>query len=333
MRILLIGKAGAGKDTVADYLVSGYGFHRYAFADKLKEIARELFPEAFRDAKPRTLLQNLGSYIRREDPDAWVKYLLRRVEVEGHPHVVITDCRYCNELELSTKKGFVPVLVYCPAELRSERLAARGDAPLTPDQAEHPSENDVFGLLERWPRKSILDNSGDLVHLYRQVDKLVQALEPELAAQPARLIQPPRPSWQETFMEVASIVARRSTCLRRKVGAVLVKDNRIIATGYNGAPKGMIHCTPETCLRGGCASGAELLNCRAVHAEENCIIQAAIFGVGTTGAELYVTCHPCTHCAKTLINAGVKHIYYLDGYPDALAATLLEEAGVGVTRL
>jgi dCMP deaminase len=118
------------------------------------------------------------------------------------------------------------------------------------------------------------------------------------------------------------------------VGAVLVRDARIIATGYNGAPKGMEHCTRAGCLReaGNVPSGERHELCRGVHAEENCVVQAAVFGVSTVGAELYVTCHPCSLCARTLINAGIRRVCYGGDYPDPLAARLFAEAGIEVVR-
>lgn len=332
VRILLVGRAGAGKDTVAECLVSRYGFTRYAFADRLKEIARDLFPEAFSGPKPRALLQKLGEAVRAVDREAWVRYVLRRVEAENPARAVITDCRYVNELELCSAAGFKAVLVACPEEVRQARLAARGDRPLSSEEAAHPSECEAGDLVEREPGRlyAVLVNGGPRDRLYGQVDELMRGIGVEPAPPPDT-----RPTWAETFMEVARVVAKRSTCLRRKVGAVLVRDARIIATGYNGAPKGMQHCAAAGCLRKAnrVPSGERHELCRAVHGEENCVIQAAVFGVSTVGAELYVTCHPCSLCARTLINAGIRKVYYSGDYPDPLAAGLFAEAGVEVVKL
>jgi len=141
-----------------------------------------------------------------------------------------------------------------------------------------------------------------------------------------------RPSWDEYFMRIAHVVASRSTCLRRKVGAVLVKDKRILATGYNGAPKGLPHC--ETCLREelGVPSGQRHELCRGVHAEQNAIIQAAVFGVSTKGAILYTTTFPCIICAKMLINAEVDEIVYDSDYEDPESLKILKEAGVKMRK-
>ena len=144
-----------------------------------------------------------------------------------------------------------------------------------------------------------------------------------------------RPSWDEYFMEIAELVAKRSTCLRRQVGAVLVKDRRLLTTGYNGAPSGLPHCGEVGCVRQNLAipSGQRHELCRGLHGEQNAIIQAAVYGVSITGATLYVTVNPCAVCAKMLINAGVKKIITRGIYPDPLAQELLDAAGIPVLQL
>ena len=140
-----------------------------------------------------------------------------------------------------------------------------------------------------------------------------------------------RPGWDEIFMAQAALMARRSTCLRRKVGAVLVRDNRAIASGYNGPPSGLAHCEE----RGGCLraqlkvpSGQRQEICRALHAEQNVVLQLAITGVSGRDTVLYVTHFPCFTCAKMMVQLGVRKIVYREGYPDDFAAGLLREAGV-----
>jgi dCMP deaminase len=139
-----------------------------------------------------------------------------------------------------------------------------------------------------------------------------------------------RPSWDDYFQQIAELVKTRSTCLRRQVGAVVVKDKRIVATGYNGAPARTAHCAEVGCMRErlGIPSGQRHELCRAIHAEQNAIIQAAQSGVSVDGATIYVTCQPCSLCAKILINAGIVRIVYKGDYPDELAVSMLEEAGV-----
>ncbi len=144
----------------------------------------------------------------------------------------------------------------------------------------------------------------------------------------------PRPSWDAYFMDIASLVARRSTCLRRAVGAVIVKDKRILSTGYNGAPSGIAHCCETGCLRERLSvpSGERHELCRGIHAEQNAIIQAAYHGVSIRDATLYCTNLPCSICAKMIINAGIRSIVYLSGYADAMSEEMLREAGVTVRR-
>ena len=139
-----------------------------------------------------------------------------------------------------------------------------------------------------------------------------------------------RPTWDEYFMAIAEQVATRSTCLRRKVGAVLVVDKRLLATGYNGAPSGVPHCSESGCLREQMAvpSGQRHELCRGLHAEQNAIIQAAKHGVRIGGATLYTTHHPCSMCAKVAINAGIRRIVCRHDYPDDLGKTLLAQGQV-----
>ena len=139
-----------------------------------------------------------------------------------------------------------------------------------------------------------------------------------------------RPSWNDYFMDIAAMVATRSTCLRRQVGCVLVKDRRILSTGYNGAPSGVSHCSEVGCRRmqEGVPSGERVEMCRGVHAEQNAIIQGARYGVILHGATAYTTTQPCSICTKMLINAGIEEIIYDGDFPDELSMELLKEAGI-----
>ncbi len=143
-----------------------------------------------------------------------------------------------------------------------------------------------------------------------------------------------RPDWDTYFLEICRLVARRSTCLRRQVGAVLVKDKRILATGYNGAPAGLSHCLSVGCLREKrkIPSGERHELCRGVHAEMNALIQASHFGVSVNGATMYSTTEPCILCAKLLINAGIRRVVALASYPDAEARKLLRQAKIRVEK-
>jgi|UPI00040FDE3D dCMP deaminase len=136
--------------------------------------------------------------------------------------------------------------------------------------------------------------------------------------------------WPEYFMKIAHIVAERSTCLRRKVGAVAVKDRRILATGYNGAPSGLAHCLDIGCLREKLKvpSGERHELCRALHAEQNVIVQAARHGINIEGSTIYCTTQPCLICTKMLINVGVREIYFQHSYPDELSREMIRESGI-----
>lgn len=143
-----------------------------------------------------------------------------------------------------------------------------------------------------------------------------------------------RPSWDEYFMEIVNVVKKRSTCLRRQVGALIVKDKRILSTGYNGAPSGLKHCEEVGCLRDkmNVPSGQRHELCRGLHAEQNAIVHAANFGVSIKGATIYVTDQPCVLCAKMIINAGINRVVFASGYPDDLSKEMLIEAGVELVK-
>jgi dCMP deaminase len=137
-----------------------------------------------------------------------------------------------------------------------------------------------------------------------------------------------RITWDDYFMSLAKTSTTRSACLSRKVGAILVRDHRIIAIGYNGTPCGIPEC--QKCER--LESGKELQDCRAIHAEENAILQCALYGSSTIGADLYSTLQPCFHCAKLIIQARIKAVYCLESYPDSRGIESLKEANIPVTQ-
>ena len=143
-----------------------------------------------------------------------------------------------------------------------------------------------------------------------------------------------RPSWHKYFMGIADLVSTRSTCLRRQVGAILVKDKRILTSGYNGAPSGIAHCIETGCLRDrlNVPSGEKHELCRGVHAEQNAIIQAANHGITVKGSVLYCTNQPCSICAKMIINAGIEKVYFRDGYNDPLAQEMFDQAGIALVQ-
>ncbi|TYO96550.1 deoxycytidylate deaminase [Desulfallas thermosapovorans] len=144
-----------------------------------------------------------------------------------------------------------------------------------------------------------------------------------------------RPGWDEYFMEITGVVSRRSTCLRRQVGALIVRDHRILATGYNGAPAGMRHCLEVGCLREkqGIPSGERHELCRGLHAEQNALLQAALHGISIAGGVFYVTHQPCVLCAKMIANAQISKVVFRGAYPDRMALDVLLECNIELVRL
>ncbi len=144
-----------------------------------------------------------------------------------------------------------------------------------------------------------------------------------------------RPSRDEYFMKMAQLAATRSTCLRRKVGAVIVKDSHVLSTGYNGSPRGVSHCEEKGCLRVlmNVPSGTRHELCRGVHAEQNAVTQAAYFGTSVKDATIYTTTFPCSLCAKILINSGIKEIVYDEGYMDDLSKEILGETDIVIRHI
>lgn len=144
-----------------------------------------------------------------------------------------------------------------------------------------------------------------------------------------------RPAWDEYFMNIVDIVKTRSTCMRRQVGAVIVRDRRILTTGYNGTPSGLRHCSEVGCLREELKipSGERHELCRGIHAEQNAIIQAALFGVPIQNSTIYINVSPCILCTKMIINAGITRIVTREAYNDALALKMLEESGIEYVKL
>ena len=146
--------------------------------------------------------------------------------------------------------------------------------------------------------------------------------------------EPSRPGWDEYFLGIASLVSQRSTCLRRRVGALVVKDRRILATGYNGTPSGITHCSVTGCLREKLKvpSGERHELCRGLHAEQNVLLQASLHGVSLKDSVMYVTNQPCIICAKMIINAGIKEVVVAESYPDPMALAFLKEAKIKVRK-
>ena len=203
-----------------------------------------------------------------------------------------------------------------------------GHIGLYRDPETHKPVEYYCGLPKQMDAKCIVVDpmlaTGSSAHCKRRVKRIIMSNNSEV-----------RPDWDHYFMEIAQVVSKRSTCLRRSVGAVIVKNKQILATGYNGTPKGMPHCGEVGCLREQLhvPSGKNHELCRGIHAEQNAVVQAAVHGVSVEGGTLYCTNQPCVVCTKILINAGIERIVFKDPYPDKLAEDMLAGSGIQVEVL
>ncbi len=330
MIIGLTGKNGSGKGEVARYLQER-GFHYYSLSDVLRE-------EAVRENKAvtRDNLVELGNRLRLEQgPGVLAEKIFARLDPEKH--YVIDSVRHPSEVQVFRRRSdFVLAAVRAPERLRFERLRQR-------NRENDPKSFEEFVALENREAKSatqsdqqldlaiasadaLLENAGPLKMLHEKIKELLLEVSRKTV----------RPDWDHYFMNIAKVVALRSNCIKRKVAAVIVKDKRIIATGYNGTPRGVRNCNEGGCPRCNSidASGKGLDECLCSHAEENAITQSAYHGVCIKDSVLYTTFSPCLMCTKMIINAGIREVVYNIEYSMGdTAFNLLKEAGVVVRKL
>ncbi|HOG23396.1 MAG: hypothetical protein BWY44_01152 [Candidatus Omnitrophica bacterium ADurb.Bin292] len=330
MIIGLTGKNGSGKGEAANFLKER-GFHYYSLSDALRE-------EAGKRGQPlaRETLVALGNELReKEGPGCLAERIYAKLDPEKH--YIIDSIRHPAEVQVFRRRAdFKFLRVNAPERLRFERMKQRG-------RENDPETWEDFQALEAKESKSEtktdqqldqtlaladlqVDNNGPLKELH---DKLRQLL--------VKIAQSStRPGWDEYFMNIAKVVALRSNCMKRKVAAVIVKEKRIISTGYNGTPRGITNCNEGGCPR--CASvetsGKDLGECICSHGEENAIVQAAYHGVSVKGATIYTTFSPCLMCTKMIINSGIQEVVYQATYPlSDTSFKLLQQAGVAIRQL
>jgi len=329
MIIGLTGPNGSGKTAVCDYLKTR-GFSYESLSD---EIRKEL--ETRDQPATRENLIAMGNHLRREfGPSVLADRVISRLQPDGN--YVIDSVRNPAEVEaLRRLRDFHYLHVDAPIAARYERVRARADARV-------PATLQEFILQEEQEMSSPdanvqqlracfeladerLSNEGSLEDLHSRVDKLVLRWSSNTR----------RPDWDEYFMRIAGIVALRSNCMKRKVAELIVKDRRIISTGYNGTPRGVRNCNEGGCPRCNsmAPSGTRLEECFCSHGEENAIVQAAYHGISLKDSTLYSTYAPCLICTKMIINAGIHEVVYNLDYPlNENALRLLQEAGVRVRQ-
>jgi dCMP deaminase len=329
MLIGLTGRNAAGKGEVARYL-QRKSFYYYSLSDAIRDEIRS------RGEQPtRERLIIIGNELRQRHGAA---VLAERIlsKIEDDRHYVIDSIRNPAEVEAFREaKHFKLIRVEAPPEVRFQRIVnrQRESDPKTYDEfvalenreaeGDDTSQNLVkVELMADYP----LINAGPVEKLYAQIDDLLPKLLKEVQ----------RPSWDEYFMNIAKVVASRSNCMKRKVAAIIVKDKRVISTGYNGTPRGTRNCNEGGCPRCNnlATSGTALDECLCSHGEENAIVQASYHGVSLKDAIIYSTFAPCLQCAKMIINSGIREVIYNMDYPlNESAFRLFQEAGVFIRKL
>jgi len=330
MIIGLTGKNGSGKGEAANFL-KDRGFHYYSLSDALREEAKKRGVEITRDA-----LVALGNELREnEGPGCLAERIFAKLDPEKN--YVIDSIRHPSEVQvLRRRRDFTLVRLQASERLRFERLKQRG-------RENDPKVWEDFQALEAREAKSAsktdqqLDQTIALADLQVENNGPLKEMHEKVKAVFLDLAQKAyRPDWDEYFMNIAKVVAMRSSCMKRKIAAVIVKDKRIISTGYNGTPRGIKNCNEGGCPRCNAidASGKDLGECLCSHGEENAIVQAAYHGVSVKTATLYTTFSPCLMCTKMIINAGIAEVVYQANYPFLdLSLKLLEQAGVTVRKI
>lgn len=320
------GPNAAGKGEAIKHLVENRKFISFSLSDIIREEAKKRGLEPTRDN-----LIAIGNELREKEGTS---ILAKRTvaKIKNMPQAIIDSIRNVSEIEELRKnlKGFVLIGVTADVKVRFERAKARGRAGdgttleefKKKEEKENTSDEKAQQLNKCFQLADVtIDNSGTVEELNKKMDAILEKLN----YSPYK-----RPTWDEYFMKMAYLVAERSTCLRHHVGAVIVKNNTIISSGYNGAPSGTKDCIELGCLRDqlGIKSGTQHEVCRAVHAEQNAIIQASLHNTSTEGATLYCTHSPCIICAKMAANAKIKRFVTSGFYPDKTYQELFAEAGV-----
>ncbi len=327
MIIGLTGTNGSGKGEVAKFLQET-GFTYTSLSDVLREELRKQGREVTREN-----LTNFANELRLKKGAGCLGIIVAsRLEVDTN--YIVDSIRHPDEVEaLRQCKNFSLFAVEAEPKIRFERVKVRArekdtityEAFVAQEAKEAAGKNPTDQQLNKTIHSADakIENNGTIEELRQKVKQVLQTLA----------MQSKRPGWDEYFMSIARQAALRSNCIKRKIAAILVKDQRIISTGYNGTPRGIKNCNEGGCPRCNSfgASGASLETCLCSHAEENAIVQSAYHGVNISGATLYTTMSPCLLCTKMIINSGIKEVVYNKSYNlEEVASRLLKEAGIQI---
>ncbi|MBN1282666.1 MAG: AAA family ATPase [Proteobacteria bacterium] len=330
MIIGLTGRNCSGKGEVAGFLKeSGYEYH------SLSDILREEL--AARGKKvTREALIAIGNEMRQaHGAGALAERTLAKLSPEAH--AIVDSIRNPVEVEvLRRRRDFRLVSVEADPRVRFERMKGRGRES-DPATFEQFLEYEARESRTPDPTTQQLDLTAELADAVIRNDGTVEDLKGEIRrTMKSMAASSGRPSWDEYFMDIARVVALRGNCIKRKIAAVIVRDRRIISTGYNGTPRGIKNCNEGGCPRCNSfgASGENLDECLCSHAEENAIVQAAYHGVSIKGGTIYTTYSPCLICTKMIINSGLAEVVYDRAYTIAeVPLKLLKEAGVKARQI
>lgn len=330
MIIGLTGKNGSGKGEVANFLLKR-GFVYHSLSDEIRE-------EMKRQGVPitRSSLIPFATGLRNKyGPSYLAEKVLEKLDPDKN--YVIDSIRNPFEVEeLRQRKDFHLISITADPKVRFERLRSRGrendpvdyDRFLEIDAAEASNKDPAAQQLNRTHElaDATIENNGKLEHLHEKIKQVLRVLA----------MNTKRPSWDEYFISIAQVASLRGNCIKRKIAAVIVKDNRVISTGYNGTPRGVKNCNEGGCPR--CSdldeSGKNLEECICAHAEENSIAQAAYHGVSIKDSTLYTTYSPCLRCTKLIINSGVGEVVYNQLYPiNEIPLKLLKKVGIKVRKI
>ncbi|VVB98963.1 tRNA-specific adenosine deaminase [uncultured archaeon] len=326
----LTGKYCAGKTAVCDYLRSK-SFEYRSLSDELRKILEK-------DGVPPTRENMIrkGNELREKSGNSFLAKLVAE-GMQRDRNYIVDSLRNPEEIrELQRDQNFHLWSIEATEKSRFERILRRkreGDPKTLEDfrafeARESASSNASGQQLDACAKMAehAIENNGTLAELFEKIDSLLLQTPVDLR----------RPSWDEYFMNIAKEVAMRSNCVKRKVAAVIVRDKRIVSTGYNGTPRGVKNCNEGGCPR--CNSfakgGTQLDECLCSHAEENAIVQAAYHGIAINGGTIYTTYSPCLTCSKMIINAGLKKVVFNLDYPlGEKALKMLQEAGVETGKI